>query len=46
MNAHDDMTDTDVLSAARDFLSGMPVASPPDVERIMTKGTARRTAAA
>ena len=42
MNAHDDMTDTDVLSAARDFLSGMPVASPPDVERIMTKGSARR----
>jgi hypothetical protein len=42
MNAHDDMSDTDVLSAARDFLSGMPVASPPDVETIMARGRARR----
>jgi hypothetical protein len=42
MNAHDDMSDTDVLSAARDFLSGMPVASPPDLETIMARGSARR----
>ena len=42
MNAHDDMSDTDVLSAARDSLSGMPVAGPPDVEAIMARGRARR----
>ncbi len=42
MNIHDDMSDTDVLSAARDSLSGMPVASPPDVETIMARGRARR----
>jgi RNA polymerase sigma-70 factor (sigma-E family) len=42
MNAHDDMSDTDVLSAVRDSLSGMPLASPPDVEAIMAKGRARR----
>jgi hypothetical protein len=42
MNAHDDLTDTDVLSAARDFLCGMLVASPPDVETIMARGRARR----
>jgi hypothetical protein len=42
MNAHDDMSDTDVLDAARDSLSGMPVACPPDVETIMARGRARR----
>jgi hypothetical protein len=42
MNTHDGMSDTDVLSAARDSLSGMPVASPPDVEMIMARGRARR----
>jgi len=42
MNAHDDMNDTDVLSAARESLSGIPVASPPDVETIMARGRARR----
>jgi hypothetical protein len=42
MNAHDDISDTDVLIAARDSLSGMPVASPPDVEMIMARGRARR----
>jgi len=42
MNAHDSMSDTDVLNAARDSLSGMPVASPPDVEMIMARGRARR----
>jgi hypothetical protein len=42
MNAHDDMSDTNVLSAARASLSGMPVASPPDVATIMARGRARR----
>jgi len=42
MNIHDDMSDTDVLSAARDSLSGMPLGSPPDVEAIMAGGRARR----
>jgi hypothetical protein len=42
MNAHDDMSDTDVLSAVRDSLSGTPVAGPPDVEAIMARGCARR----
>jgi hypothetical protein len=42
MNAHDDMSDTDVLSAARDFLSRMPVASPPELETILARGRARR----
>jgi hypothetical protein len=42
MNAHDDMSDTDVLSAVRDSLSGMPVAGPPDLEAIMARGRARR----
>jgi hypothetical protein len=42
MNVHDDMNDTDVLSAARDSLSAMPVASPPDVETIMARGRVRR----
>jgi hypothetical protein len=42
MNVHDDMNDTDVLSAARDRLSGMPLGRPPDVEAIMAGGRARR----
>jgi hypothetical protein len=42
MNVHDDMSDTDVLNAARDRLSGMPLGSPPDVEAIMAGGRARR----
>jgi hypothetical protein len=42
MNANDSMSDTDVLNAARDSLSGMPVASPPDLEMIMARGRARR----
>jgi hypothetical protein len=42
MNARDDMSDTDVLSAARDTLSRMPLAGPPDVEAIMARGRARR----
>jgi RNA polymerase sigma factor (sigma-70 family) len=42
MNAQDDMSDADVLSAVRDSLSGMPLASPPPVETIMARGWARR----
>jgi len=42
MNAHHDMSDTDVLSTARDSLSAMPVAGPPDLETIMARGRARR----
>jgi hypothetical protein len=42
MNVHDDMSDTEVLTAARDFLSAMPLGGPPDVEAIMAGGRARR----
>jgi hypothetical protein len=42
MNASDDMNDSDVLTAVRDRLSGMPLASPPDVDAIMARGRARR----
>jgi hypothetical protein len=42
MNARDDMSDTDVLSAARDTLSAMPLAGPPDAEAIMARGRACR----
>jgi len=42
MNIHDEMSDNDVLRAASDSLSGIPVASPPDVEAIMARGRARR----
>jgi hypothetical protein len=42
MNARDDMSDTDVLSAVRDSLSGVPLAGPPDVKAIMARGRARR----
>jgi hypothetical protein len=43
MNVHDEMSDTEVLRAASDSLSGIPMASPPDVEAIMARGRARRT---
>ena len=43
MNVHDEMSDTEVLRAASDSLSGIPVASPPDVAAIMARGRARRT---
>jgi hypothetical protein len=36
------MSDTEVLRAASDSLSGIPVASPPDVAAIMARGHARR----
>jgi hypothetical protein len=42
MNTRDDMSDSDVLTAVRDRLSGMPLARPPDVDAIMAKGRARR----
>lgn len=41
MNASDHLSDADVLTAVRESLSGMPLASPPDVEAIMARG--RRT---
>jgi hypothetical protein len=42
MNTSDDMSDSDVLTAVRDRLSGTPLASPPDVDAIMARGRARR----
>ena len=38
MNARDHVSDADVLTAVRDSLSGMPLASPPDVGAIMARG--------
>ncbi len=43
MNVHDDMTDNEVLRAAADSLSAIPLASPPDVQAIVDRGRARRT---
>jgi hypothetical protein len=42
MNVHDEMSDNEVLRAASESLSAIPVASPPDVEAIMARGRARR----
>ena len=42
MNVHDEMSDTEVLRAASDSLSGIRVASPPDVAAIMARGRAHR----
>ena len=42
MNVHDEMSDNEVLRAASDFLSAIPMANPPDVEAIMARGRARR----
>jgi hypothetical protein len=42
MNPHDDMSDTDVLTAARDSLSGIPLGTAPGVETIMAMGRTRR----
>jgi hypothetical protein len=42
MNVHDEMSDNEVLRAAAVSLSGIPVASPPDVGAIMARGRARR----
>jgi hypothetical protein len=43
MNVHDEMSDNEVLRAASDSLSRIPVAGPPDVESVMASGRARRT---
>jgi hypothetical protein len=40
MNVHDEMSDDEVLRAASEFLSAIPVANPPDVEAIMARGDA------
>jgi len=42
VNVHDEMSDNEVLRAASDSLSAIPMASPPDVEAIMARGRARR----
>ncbi len=42
MNMHDEMSDNEVLRAASDSLSAIPMASPPDVGTIMARGRARR----
>jgi len=42
MNVHDEMSDADVLRAAADSLSAIPVPSAPDTAAIITTGRARR----
>ena len=42
MNVHDELSDNEVLRAASDYLSAIPMASRPDVEAIMARGRARR----
>jgi hypothetical protein len=42
VNVHDEMSDHEVLRAASESLSAIPVATPPDVAAIMAKGRARR----
>jgi len=42
MNVHDEMSDADVLRAAADSLSAIPVPSAPDTATIITTGRARR----
>jgi hypothetical protein len=42
MNIHDDMSDSEVLRAASEFLTRIPMADPPDVEAITARGHARR----
>jgi hypothetical protein len=42
MNVHDEMSDSEVLRAAADVLSAIPVAEPPDAEAVMARGRARR----
>jgi hypothetical protein len=43
MNVHDEMSDHEVLRAASESLSGLPLAEPPDVQAVMARGRARRT---
>jgi hypothetical protein len=42
MNVHDEMSDADVLRAAADSLSAIPMPSAPDTAPIITTGRARR----
>jgi hypothetical protein len=42
MTIHDEMSDNEVIRAASESLSGIPVASPPGVEAILARGRARR----
>ena len=42
MNVHDEMSDNEVLRAASDSLSAIPMAGPPDGEAIVARGRARR----
>ena len=42
MSAHDEMSDTDVLQAAADLLSAIPMPGTPDTAAIITAGRARR----
>jgi hypothetical protein len=42
MNVHDEMSDNEVLRAASDSLSAIPMANPPDVQTITARGRARR----
>ena len=42
MNVHDEMSDADVLRAAADYLSAIPMPSAPDTAAIITTGRARR----
>jgi hypothetical protein len=42
MNAHDEISDNDVLRAASESLSGMPVPGHPDVRAVMARGRAHR----
>jgi hypothetical protein len=42
MNVHDEMSDSEVLRVASEFLSRISVAGPPDVEAITARGRARR----
>lgn len=43
MNVHDEMSDNEVLRAASESLSAIPMAGPPDVEAIMARSRAHRT---
>jgi hypothetical protein len=42
VNAHDERSDNEVLRAASESLSAIPMASPPDVEAILARGRAVR----
>lgn len=42
MNVHDEMSESEVLRAAADVLSAIPVAGPPDAGAVMARGRARR----